>query len=852
MADGTIVFDTKIDKTNAVKDLKDLVSTSKAQLKDLEKEIKNTQGYSDQLRKDLEKSPKDSKLTSRLEKNEQQLKTLRTEWDNLTKTVEGAEGDLANAQNGTISDTPKSSDSGTGQEEELSALDKLKKKVKDAGDAIKNFFSSGKKTDSMSKSLAKSIFSLGNMFKMMAIRQAIRAAISAVKEGFSNLVNYSDQVKYSVNSLKAAASSMSNGFAAAIAPLLNAVAPIMTSIINVFTDAANAVARFFAMITGAKTFVVAKKQAASLADSVSDVASSAQQAEGALAGIDEINDISASSSSSGGSSGTDYGSMFDTLDTGADSEIAKKAKALINEIVEQINAIKEAWTEAWDFNGNGTAIVNDIKVILEDCYDTIMECAKATTDWAKNLNLVPLVSGIRDVFDSLTPFIQTINDILSYLYREIMLPIAKWAVESVLPSLLEVVSGALQVINALVQSMAPVFQSLYEVVIKPIADVLGSVITVALQTIANILTVVAQWISDNQPIMEVLWSILVAIGTTLAGYYAYQSIIMGVVDAFNAVKTAGELFSGVLTIIEANPIIAFITAVIAVLVLMVTHWDEVKEVASNVWAGIQEIYEGAPDWFKDICDGIGSAFSTLVDLFDSLIHGDWTQAMNDLTSLFQGFDDFLTGIFNTDFTQSCGVWGNLINGFFQIVSVGWNTVKGVFNGIITFLTGVFTGNWSQAWQGVKQVFSSIVSGFANIFKTPINWIIDGINTFIRGINRIKIPSWVPAVGGASFNISTIPRLATGTVVPPNAGEFMAILGDNKRETEVVSPLSTMKQAVAEAMAENGGSTRTDELLETLIAVVQNKHLLVSDVGKAAADYANAEYRRTGDPIFEGV
>ena len=59
-------------------------------------------------------------------------------------------------------------------------------------------------------------------------------------------------------------------------------------------------------------------------------------------------------------------------------------------------------------------------------------------------------------------------------------------------------------------------------------------------------------------------------------------------------------------------------------------------------------------------------------------------------------------------------------------------------------------------------------------------------------------AYAPSVSAAS-----IPRLATGSVVPPNR-EFMAILGDNKTETEVVSPLSTMKQAFLEAMQESGG------------------------------------------------
>lgn len=70
-----------------------------------------------------------------------------------------------------------------------------------------------------------------------------------------------------------------------------------------------------------------------------------------------------------------------------------------------------------------------------------------------------------------------------------------------------------------------------------------------------------------------------------------------------------------------------------------------------------------------------------------------------------------------------------------------------------------------------------------------------------------MPDWVPLAGGQhfGFNVSSVklPRLATGTVVPRQAGEFAAILGDNHRETEVVSPLSTIKQALAEALREMG-------------------------------------------------
>lgn len=141
-------------------------------------------------------------------------------------------------------------------------------------------------------------------------------------------------------------------------------------------------------------------------------------------------------------------------------------------------------------------------------------------------------------------------------------------------------------------------------------------------------------------------------------------------------------------------------------------------------------------------------------------------------------------------------------------------------GVIDFLTGVFTGDWKKAWNGIKSFFKGIWDAIWAVFKIPVNLIIDGINMLWKGIYTVvsAIVNTVGEVAGAlgdMFGLDwhfsmpekapTIPKLATGTVVPANYGEFLATLGDNKREPEVVSPLSTMKQAFKEAMQESNFS-----------------------------------------------
>lgn len=105
-------------------------------------------------------------------------------------------------------------------------------------------------------------------------------------------------------------------------------------------------------------------------------------------------------------------------------------------------------------------------------------------------------------------------------------------------------------------------------------------------------------------------------------------------------------------------------------------------------------------------------------------------------------------------------------------------------------------------------FNSILGkteGFINNFVSPFNSLGSAISGGMSAAAKIAYE----ALGGVNGNVGlpniTVPRLATGTVVPANYGEFLAVLGDNKREAEVVSPISTIKQALIEAMAEIGST-----------------------------------------------
>lgn len=254
-----------------------------------------------------------------------------------------------------------------------------------------------------------------------------------------------------------------------------------------------------------------------------------------------------------------------------------------------------------------------------------------------------------------------------------------------------------------------------------------------------------------------------------------------------------------------SPTGLLIAAIAAAVVLIVTHWDDIKETAGK-------LKDWVVDKFEKLKDGVKESMDKLAESCGK----SWNKAQEK----FQSFDNFLSGVFSHDWSKNFGAFGDVMNGFFRTASDIWESVKRIFSGVIDFVQGVFTGDWSRAWEGIKNIFGGIWDGFAAIVKSPINAIIGFANglisavaSMVNDISRmlnslhIDIPDWVPGIGGGKlgFNLPTwtpgkIPYLATGTVVPPNR-EFMAVLGDNKREPEIVSPLSTMKQANKEALRE---------------------------------------------------
>lgn len=612
-------------------------------------------------------------------------------------------------------------------------------------------------------------------------------------------------------------------------------------------------------------------------------------------------------------------SFAEVWQNGTAQTAASTILQIFTDISDTIATISERFATAWN-SGTGTSIVQGMADIFQTILDTIQRCSSATTEWSEGVDFAPLLTAFDGLLASLQPFTEDAGKGLEDFYTNVLLPLSEWTIEEALPAALDTFSAALDVLDAAIIALGPHFERLWHNCIKPLSEWAGDIVTTGLESLADALDEIGNWIKDNPnaavnigalslaitglykavtggaiatavtkigAFLKGLATLNVTLGVVIAGIVGWGYTITelsknweDITDVFEESGGAFGFISGWLEYVREdveeffqfgdfgawwyNLWSGFGEAIYDFVDNWKigweqlseewnTYWDmsaitssegmeDIKTFFTDGWANIKKAFTDAPKWAKNRMQDIKDGFANAPKWFSEKFQTGWTNIKTafsadsvktwfsdrnaDIEKAFSGFDGFMSekfgdgwenvkSVFADAGEHFKGIWGDITQAFAdgdigewfsEQFQKGYDNVTSIFDE----LDGYFDGIWDDLSSGAKEGINFLLDKL-NAFGDKIEFLLNGVVDGLNAAMSFSIPDYVPGIGGTSFglnmahvDIPPIPKLATGTVVPANYGEFLAILGDNKREAEIVSPISAMEQAMQNVLAKHSG------------------------------------------------
>ena len=350
------------------------------------------------------------------------------------------------------------------------------------------------------------------------------------------------------------------------------------------------------------------------------------------------------------------------------------------------------------------------------------------------------------------------------------------------------------------------------------------------------------------PILAAIAPVLLITGTMIEKFGSSLSTIARIAPGFSG--ALGKAFG----FLKANPIL-LVVAALAALALMIGKTGMSAEEVSNKVAGfvnsevnmINGIVAKLPEIINSLINGLITMLPALVQGAVTLYMGLVQALPKILPALIQGLIQLITMGIQTLPAMMPIVINAAILLFMEIVKaipaiavalfqampqvlnavlVGLQPVIGIVGNIFTNAKNTILNIWNSikatatsVWNAIKSAITSPISAAYNAVSNIIQRIRSLFN-FTWKLPHLKLPH-VSISGGFSLKPLKVPHFALKWYKEGGIFDKPTIAGIGEAGSEAVLPTHKLDKFLEEAVLRTKGSERTDELLETMIMLMQS-------------------------------
>lgn len=370
-------------------------------------------------------------------------------------------------------------------------------------------------------------------------------------------------------------------------------------------------------------------------------------------------------------------SLVEVWTNGTGTTMLTTMLRIAQNVLKTIGNIASGFADAWNKNNVGTQIIQNIANALVVVMQFIERIAADTATWAANLDFYPLLESISNLTSAFAPILESIGNVLEWIYNNIVLPMLKWVIE------------------------------------------------VGLPTVINLVSKVATFLADHQSIVEAFGAALIGAfaAAKIAGLASIiiknvSGIAMAAKGLISLMTGTGGIMGGIKAIATAiGPGGVFVLAVgacIAIGVLLYKNWDKIKEMAGKVWDWVSNKTRRFVEDIGNKLRGLATKMTTIWGNIKASAHQKW----NAIWSTVSGFAERIKNAIVDKFTSAKNTVVDVFNGMRDAIRSVLNNIISVVNGAISKVNGVVSAIESAFSFGPWKVptpFGSKTIGFRATF-----------------------------------------------------------------------------------------------------------------------------------------
>ena len=473
---------------------------------------------------------------------------------------------------------------------------------------------------------------------------------------------------------------------------------------------------------------------------------------------------------------------------------------VVGDIGLAVGNLAENFRLAWDENDTGKQILETIRDIISDIVDHVRNMADSFVEFTGGLDFFPLLNSVLRLLQSLKPLADNVGEGLEWFWKNVLLPMAGWAIEDAVPTFLDMLSAAIDAVNEVVEVLKPLGIWLWEEFLQPIGQWAGDTIIDAMETITDLLAKLGDWISENQETLQgfavtmgILFSVsmaekILSVGMAIGEYIINAgglSAILQTLTGFLFSNTAAWLSNTAAKIADKIETLAIIglyakdfvvnlakgtvelikqaaqfaintaakiadTAAQIAMTAATVAWNAVCAIATAVTTafGAAVTFLTSPIGLVIIAIGaLIAIIAILIIYWDDIkaaIVAFWDKCVEIFSEIadwfkekFDAVKEVISSILESIKEKWNAVWGSIKD----FASNVWEGIKTKISEIITLIKNVITSvlnTIKSTWSTVWETIKTVASTIWDAIKSTISTIIDGIKTTIStALENIK-------------------------------------------------------------------------------------------------------------------